>query len=364
MRRTLVVAALSAVALTSGAVPAGAEGARPAVPAPTGTRTALPAPTGGRPVGTTTLHLVDTARPDPWNPEADRRELMVSLWYPATRPGGRPAPYLTGEESAAVLKGFDVPPGALVKTRTHARQSPPPNKRLPLVLMSPGFSMPKATLTSLAEDLASRGYLVAAVEHTYESVATTFPDGRTTTCLACVKGQDGAKVAAVRVADLRFVLDELIGRGLADRSRIAAVGHSMGGNSAVQLLLADRRVKAAANLDGTFAPVVAELDRPVLMAGNPAHVPDGRDTSWKQSWADLGGWKRWITVEGTDHAAFVDYAVLRPQLGLPGSAIEGTRAIGITRAYVAAFVDRQLRGGDEPLLDGPSRAYPEVRFWK
>ncbi|MET9336891.1 hypothetical protein [Nonomuraea sp. NPDC003804] len=60
----------------------------------------------------------------------------------------------------------------------------------------------------------------------------------------------------------------------------------------------------------------------------------------------------------------VDYAVLRPQLGLPGSAIEGTRAIGITRAYVAAFVDRQLRGGDGPLLDGPSRAYPEVRFWK
>ncbi|MFD1940189.1 alpha/beta hydrolase family protein [Nonomuraea mangrovi] len=354
-------------ALRAGTAHAGTAraGTAPAWTARDAAKPALPEPTGDRPVGTTTLHLVDASRPDPWNPDAGERELLVSLWYPATKPGGRRAPYMTKEESAAVLKGFDVPPDALVRTRTHARLTPPPKGlRMPLVLMSPGFTFPKATLTSLAEDLAARGYLVAAVEHTYESVATTFPDGRTTTCLACVRGQDGAKVAGVRVADLRFVLDELIGRGLADRARIVGVGHSMGGNSAVQSLLADSRVKAAVNLDGTFHPVVAELDRPVMMVGTTDHTPEGRDTTWKQSWANLKGWKRWITVKGTDHAAFVDYAVLRPQLGLPGSAIEGERALKITRAYVAAFVDRQLKGKDGPLLDGPSQAYPEVRFWK
>ncbi|MBE1563345.1 alpha/beta hydrolase family protein [Nonomuraea africana] len=352
MKTPYVVAALSSALI---AAPAHAETAKPSLPEPTGEQT----------VGTTSLHLVDIERRDPWNQEAAARELMVSLWYPASRSGGKRASYLTKEESAAVLKDFDVPPETLTATRAHARVSPPPSRaRLPLVLMSPGFTMPKATLTSLAEDLASRGYLVAAVEHTYESVATTFPDGRTTTCLACVRGQDGAKVAQGRVADLRFVLDQLMRRDLVDRSRIAVVGHSMGGNSAAHTMLADPRVKAAANLDGTFAPIVPNLGKPFLMVGTTKHVPDGKDSTWRQSWANMTGWKRWITVTGADHSSFVDYAVLRPQLGLPAPELVGARALKITRAYLAAFLDTHLRGRDEPLLDGPSTAYPEVRFWK
>ncbi len=40
---------------------------------------------------------------------------------------------------------------------------------LPLIVLSPGFTMPRSTLTALAEDLASHGYVVAGVDHTYES---------------------------------------------------------------------------------------------------------------------------------------------------------------------------------------------------
>ncbi|MER6509773.1 hypothetical protein ABT158_23325 [Nonomuraea sp. NPDC001636] len=86
----------------------------------------------------------------------------------------------------------------------------------PLVVLSPGITLPRATMTSPAEEFAARGYLVAAVEHTYESVATTFPDGRTVTFEAGKAGQTpktGEKVARVRAADPEFVLDEL------DRSR-------------------------------------------------------------------------------------------------------------------------------------------------
>ncbi|MEU9093183.1 hypothetical protein [Streptomyces sp. NPDC048428] len=36
--------------------------------------------------------------------------------------------------------------------------------RFPLVLLSPGFSMPRSTLTSIAEELARRGHVVASVE--------------------------------------------------------------------------------------------------------------------------------------------------------------------------------------------------------
>ncbi|MET7338707.1 alpha/beta hydrolase [Nonomuraea sp. NPDC005650] len=344
MRKTLVTVVMS-LAACAGAAPAQAADL------------ALPKPTGPRPVGTTSLHLVDASRPDPWNPEAARRELMVSLWYPAEKAAGRPAPYVTPQESAAILKGFpDVSPDALTRTRTYARlDAPVRGGRLPLVVMSPGFSFPRATLTSLAEELASRGYLVAAVEHTYESVATTFPDGRTTTCLACVKGQDNGKVAASRVEDVRFVLGDLLkGRWgkVVDRSRIAMVGHSMGGYAAARTMLADTRIKAGVNLDGTFE-LDEPLDRPFMLVGAPAHAPGYG--SWDKAWVNLKGWKRWITVAGTDHSAFVDYAVLRPALGLPAQELDGARALRITRAHLVGFLDLHLLGRRTPVED-----YPEV----
>ncbi|MFL6055280.1 MAG: hypothetical protein ACJ72W_20610 [Actinoallomurus sp.] len=78
----------------------------------------LPAPTGPYAVGATSLHLVDRSRPDPWRP-AERRELMVSVFYPAEGVTGRPvAPQLAAGDAA----GFDtfagpgnygVPPGTV-----------------------------------------------------------------------------------------------------------------------------------------------------------------------------------------------------------------------------------------------------------
>lgn len=262
MRTVLALAVLSPLVLTVTTVtPARAS------------RLALPEPTGREPVGLATLHLVDRSRPDPWNPEADRRELMVSLWYPAEKAAGEPAPYVPRQVSQAVLADYPVADkDALTKVRTHARLNAPAAKgRRPLVVMSPGFSFPRATLTSLAEDFASRGYLVAAVEHTYESVATTFPGGRTTPCLACVDGQDAAKVVAGRVKDVRFVLDELSegrwGRRI-DRSKIAMVGHSIGGYLEEGLAPADR-LEALDHGEGHRPLVIRRLRRAADAAGPP-----------------------------------------------------------------------------------------------
>ncbi|MFB4293187.1 alpha/beta hydrolase family protein [Nonomuraea sp. ATR24] len=344
--------------------------------------TSLPAPTGDHRVGKQDLHLVDTSRPDPWVPTAKARELMVSLWYPARAGGGKPSRYLTPKESELLIRSEprlkDVPPGTLAETPTHSRTGAPALKRKggwPLVVMSPGMTMPRATLTSLAEEFASRGYLVAGIEHTYESLATTFPDGRTTTFEAGKAGQTeetGRKVARVRAADTEFVLRRLEAdkrwNRLIDEKRIAMVGHSVGGQSAAHLLSGSRRVRAAVNLDGTYNPKTpAEpLDKPFMMIGNPRHQPDsgGRDGSWDQFWPHVkSDWKRWLTVTGAEHMSFVDYGVLLPQLGLPEFPIDGERGIAITRAYVTAFLDTHLKGRHRPLLDRPSADYPEVRFW-
>jgi dienelactone hydrolase len=342
----------------------------------------LPEPSGREAVGTTSVHLNDTSRHDPWVATAPSRELMISLWYPTRARGGPRAPYMTAGESRALLSGMgitDVPGDALSRTRTNASLNAAPAGRprsRPLVVLSPGFTWSRSSLTALAEDLASHGYVVVGIDHTYETFATTFPDGRVTTCQACELQTDdfGAQAERSRAADVSFVLDSLTGRHpvwkgsrLIDPTRIGMAGSSLGGAASAQTMVSDARVKAGADLDGLlFAPLPPEgLSRPFLLMGQESiHSPGGADEpSWDQNWARLTGRRRWLVVTGSVHASFTDYDLLGRQIGLDlGSRLAGPRSVEITRRYVRAFFDQHLRGVPQPLLRAPSRSFPEVRF--
>ncbi|RBQ17540.1 alpha/beta hydrolase [Spongiactinospora rosea] len=344
-------------------------------PSPTGPP-ALPAPPGPHRVGSTTLHLKDASRSDPWVPEVKVRELMVTLWYPTEARTGKRAPYMSARESELTLKGkrvTGVPYDLLSRTRTNAfAGAEPAGRALPLVVLSPGFTMPRGTLTALAEGLAAAGYVVAGIDHTHENYATTFPDGRVAECVACDSDTDpgfGTKVVGVRAADVSFVLDRLTGpdarwKGLVDRTKIAMVGQSIGGASAVAAMLADRRVRAGVDMDGTTyarIPKKGGLARPLLFLGSAGHRPGGRDNSWERDWKLLTGWKRWLVLPGADHQSFTDVPLFAGALGLgaPGET-SAARSVEIARTYVLAFLDHHLRGTPQPLLDGPSPRYPEV----
>ncbi|MGW3361592.1 alpha/beta hydrolase family protein [Streptosporangium canum] len=343
----------------------------------------LPKPTGSHPIGTTSLYLKDTSRPDPWVPSVEFRELMVSLWYPAKSPGRKRAPYMTAKESELLLKSGEitsVPPDTLSKTRTNAFTDADPAGRkhgLPLVVLSPGHTKPRTELTALAEELASRGYVVAAIDHTYENVATTFPDGRVATCVTCEIKKNPAwweKLAKSRAADVSFVLDQLTGshakwKGarLVDTSRIAMAGHSAGGASTIAAMLKDSRIRAGIDIDGTTEVRIPDsgLARPFLFLGKPATYTPGEGdaaATWERDWKQLNGWKRWLLVTGAEHTSFTDLGVLADQIGIDlGADIPGVRAMDITRRYVAAFFDLHLRKESQPLLDKPSTRYPEVK---
>lgn len=373
MRRLLAAAILATTAVTACSAP---EPPRAAVPsaAPAGPVT-LPAPTGGRPVGSTVLHLTDASRPDPWDESMRARELKVTLWYPAGRRDGPPAPYMSPEEADLLLAGSGLAATraeTLSRTRTHSvRDAAPAGRGLPLVVLSPGFTKPASTLTSLAEDLASRGYAVAAIDHTHESHATTLADGRVAGCLACDSSDDpGFRAGLVqgRAADVSFVLDRLASAypGLIDPGRIGMAGQSIGGAAAVAVMIADPRVRAGIDLDGTtHARIPARgLSRPFLFLGTPEHVPGGPDHSWDRDWKALTGWRRWLVVAGAEHQTFTDIPLLADAIGLdplPGM-LPAARGAELTRAYVAAFFDLHLRGRRQPLLDGPSPRHPEVTF--
>lgn len=344
----------------------------------------LPKPTGSQLVGTTSLYLKDTSRPDPWVPTVKYRELMVSLWYPAKSPGRKRAQYMTAKESELLLKDGEItsiPADTLSKTRTNAFTDARPAGRkdsLPLVVLSPGHSKPRSGLTGLAEELASRGYVVAAIDHTYENVATSFPDGRVTTCVTCEISKEKAwweKLEKSRAADVSFVLDQLTGAhpkwksaGLIDTSKIGMAGQSAGGASTVTAMLEDLRLRAGIDMDGTVESAIpaSGLSRPFLLLGKPATYTPGKGetaASWERVWTGLTVWKRWMLMTGAVHLSFTDLGVLVDQVGVEvGADIAGVRAMDITRRYVTAFMDQHLRNKPQSLLAKPSASYPEITF--
>lgn len=71
-----------------------------------------------------------------------------------------------------------------------------------------------------------------------------------------------------------------------------------------------------------------------------------------------------VMTQGTQHLKYSDFSLWSPlfkETRAPGS-IDGRRAVEIMNAYPLAFFDKHLKGEPEPLLDGPPREYPEVRF--
>ncbi|MEW9527726.1 alpha/beta hydrolase family protein [Microbispora sp. NPDC049125] len=344
----------------------------------------LPKPTGPRSVGTVALYMKDTSRPDPWVPAVRARELMISLWYPTKTRTGQRAQYMTPTESALLLKETEVPglPADVFSTvRTNAVKGAKPAGRrhgLPLVVLSPGFKMPRTTLTALAEDLASRGYVVAGIDHTYENIAETFPDGRVTTCVVCEGDHDPSlftKLDRVRAADVSFVLDRLTGAhpiwkgsSLIAPSRIGMAGHSAGGASTIAAMVADPRLRAGVDIDGTTDAGIlnSELSRPFMFLGKPETYTPGAGNpevaEWERDWKLMSGWKRWFLLTGAVHDSFTDMAALADEVGVDvGAGVTGARSLEITREYVGAFFDRHLLKRARPLLDKPSARYPEVK---
>jgi dienelactone hydrolase len=369
------------VILTLALLPATAAQAAPVTGAGVTAGAMLPAPTGPHPVGTVSLHLTDHARPDPLKLDRPTRELMVQLWYPATHPTGPKAAYLPFEAAGKVAGGSgDLPPELMQAVRTAGHEGAPIRRRhrgYPVVLYSPGLVDPRAFGTTVVQDLASHGFVVVAIDHTFDAYVVQFPGGR----LEDTVWPDNLQAQPVRVADVRFVLAELARinagrvvagfRGQLDLTRTGMFGHSAGGAATANAIQAGLPITAGLNLDGSILPPAGEpgavTNRPFLQLGGAYHTR-AVDPTWMSYWNNLQGWRRELLVEGALHNDFTDLGTLLDQFGVDRhrygdfGPIEPTRALRIQQVYVRAFFARTLLDSNQPLLDGPSTAFPEVAF--
>jgi predicted dienelactone hydrolase len=338
---------------------------------------AVPAPTGPSRVGTLWIRAVDNGRTDPYLRNGAKRELFVRFWYPisAAEPC-KPAPYTSPKvwNYLSQLTGIQLPE---VRTNSCANARVAEGAH-PVIVASHGYTGTFTDYTFLFEDLASRGYVVASLAHTYESTAVEFPDGRLVASAVgsyLAPGTMRADYAslefarAVRLADLKFFLSELLRlntardnplAGKLDTARIGVMGHSLGGEVSLTGLEREPRLRAGVLLDGVLSGESAlGTSKPVLL------VAAGRER-WRDDecalWRNLHGPRLAVNLRGADHFTVSDFVWLfkgLPGLGAPAGAMRPEGTISVVRNYVAAFFDAHLLGkSPSPLLMGQSSSYP------
>ncbi len=132
-----------------------------------------------------------------------------------------------------------IVPKLLTTPMAGHRDAQPANGRFPLVLYFPGLNSTTKTACTLAEFLASHGYVVAAVALVGASYET--PDQSNT---------QGDIEASVR--DMESVWAMLRNDPSVDPARLAVVGHSLGGIEAIIFAMRNENVLAAVGLDATY----------------------------------------------------------------------------------------------------------------
>lgn len=353
---------------------------------------AHPEPGGPHAVGTHIVHLVDDSRLETVTEDPDDvRQLMVQLFYPTAVTAGPPAPIIEAEV-AAVLAEEGYPAGLHERYQSASTFDVPVAQQpggWPVLIYSHGQGGFRWDNFMLLEELASRGYFVVAVSHTYFSGAVVFPDGEVTRADGVPERIQDPTIEQIRnrrenatsvltgiwVADLQFVLDSVAEwnrdapcswlSGQLDLTRIGILGYSYGGAAAHQTCLLDARCDAAVNLDGSFfGDLTSENDDPFMFLS-------GRrgSSAWDTANASLTGDGYAVRIGGMTHANFgisgIYISALYPGLDLQPfgfGPIDPMRGFQIYRDYVVAFLSAQLQGGEEQLLEGPSSSYPEVLF--
>ncbi|MFP5391523.1 MAG: alpha/beta hydrolase family protein, partial [Gammaproteobacteria bacterium] len=245
---------------TQRAVRAATYSTRCGLPEPSSETYRVNPPTGASCVGSATAFALDPARKDSYAPDpASQRAVQLRAWYPASKPG-----QVTRAPYASELVYEALPwPDPQHKPNGNALLNAPvaSGAKYPVLLFSPGNGLPVDVYAGMAEDLASHGYIVVAIEHPYITGPVQFPDGHV--ALGTDEDTEAGleRRAAVMGADQRFALTWLeqhqTDRSLPfaaamDLARVGAYGHSIGGAAALQTLRADSRIKSAVNMDGTM----------------------------------------------------------------------------------------------------------------
>ena len=328
---------------------------------------------GPFPVGVRTLELARGGRP-----------LPVELWYPATDE------YAGSDVAESTRDTYQLIPGFPLVWQEAVRDATARPGRHALVVFSHGYGGHRRQSTFLCTHLASHGYVVAAVDHTGNTMLEVVQGVMTLRSGGTLPHPDTVlrEFVVLRPADVSFAIDHILGTdGFVDADRIGMAGHSFGGWTTLTTTARDRRIRAAVPLApaGGASPLPVDLLRESVDFRWGREVPTLYVVADRDSLLPLAGMhellertpatKRMVVLEDADHLHFCDrveetHELFRTmpqdplfediQKAIPPIAelVPGERAHLAIRGLALAHMDAHLRGDAAAarLLAGDVRA--------
>lgn len=332
---------------------------------------------GPSPVGHVTFELVDATR---------SRTLLVTAWYPAgesaraAAEAGEPIQNLVPEGPNRVQYETWLATASETCTMRTSHSAPDAglaegSDAFPVIAFSHCHNCIRFSAMSIAERLASHGFVVLAPDHTGNNVFDTL-------------GALDPTFLEVRAADIRFVLDRALDasatdmpetlRGKLDAGRVGMLGHSFGGVTTGLVVQEDPRPLAgfsiAAPMENALLPGVdlKQITRPLgfLVAEEDHSIGAIGNTLIQTNFESANPPVFDVKVADSGHWSFSDICSLRPEFEAGcGSAqrqdnssesfdyIPVPDAIGIAQAYVSAFFAGHVLG-NAGALDYVRGAHP------
>ena len=355
----------------------------------------MPLPSGEFSIGTESFVLTDSSREEMYA-DVGNRKIKIQFWYPAESTDGYDlVPWLEDGRvvAQALAKDMSLPPfilnhTALIMSNSY-KEAPVSNAfdEYPIVVISHGWRGFRNLHTDLAEELASLGYVVVGIDHTYGSVATVFsdeeiaylnpealPDRETHSDFLEYANQ----LVNTYAGDIVLTLDELKKmntgdvssrfEGKLDLTNIGLLGHSTGGGADVAVAINDIRIKALIGMDAWVEPIYETeiqkgLDMPALFL---------RSGSWETGYNNINllnlidkssGSSVLYQIEGTTHSDFsmaYMYSPLTKYLGITGK-LSGDELVSIFKDMFVTFFDKNLKDDSSADINNMDEIWEDVR---
>jgi len=273
--------------------------------------------TGEYKIDTKNFTYIDKTRKETYSTHNSNRKLNVEIWFPKT--------------------------------------SKSDSKTYPLIVFSHGAMGIKSSNLSLYEDLASNGYVVCSIDHTYQCFYTKDADGKMTFLsmdFAKELMNDDAskdkqnsynlykKWMGIVTGDINFVIDTILENTAAessdpvyhliDTSRIGVIGHSLGGSAALGIGRYRKDVKAVIALESPFMCDILGVNDNKFIWNDQAYPKPLLNIYTDSSWNHLSEWPQYaqnanylstpqpniynVYMQGANHFTLTDLSLSSPFL--------------------------------------------------
>lgn len=305
--------------------------------------------TGSYPIEMVSYTLTDESRTETFSKQAEKRSLTIQFWYPETV-----------------------------------------NETFPLLVFSHGSFGFRGSNASTFEDLASNGYVVCSIDHTYHAFFTKQTDGKMVIAnmdfindaIAVTNGDYDEQRTydltgqwlELRQQDMDFVLEAIISRTQQsdtepvyqriDTSRIGLFGHSLGGATAAAIGRERSDIDAVIVVDGTMLGEEIDFENgksilnpdaypiPILNLYNEKHYEDAKQAGmeYANSYASANALDaRDIVIKGSGHLNFTDLPLFSPTLAamLGTGEVDSRYCIETMNKIIVAYFNHYLKGNEE-----------------